>query len=42
MHFDPRWRDDSMYLFYAFDRINKERIGTVNRKMKMRANLAED
>jgi hypothetical protein len=42
MHFDPRWRDDSKYLFYAFDRINKERIGTVNRMIKMRANLAED
>ncbi|RNA15558.1 replicase helicase endonuclease [Brachionus plicatilis] len=36
---DHRWRDDKYYLFYAYDRITRERIFKVNSMIKARQNL---
>ncbi len=33
---DDRWRKDRFYLFYAYDRIIKNRILTVNNMIKSR------
>ncbi|RNA01445.1 ATP-dependent DNA helicase pif1 [Brachionus plicatilis] len=36
------WRDDKYYLFYAYDRITRERIFSVNSMIKARKNLIDE
>lgn len=42
LHVDSRWRDDRYYIFYAYDRLTRERISSVNSLIKSRSKLAEE
>ncbi|CAF0976006.1 unnamed protein product [Brachionus calyciflorus] len=41
LNVDPRWREDKFYLFYAYDRLTRERIFAVNSMIKARNSLIE-
>jgi hypothetical protein len=41
LNYDPRWRNDRYYVFYAYDRLVKERIYCVNNMVKARTNLMD-
>ncbi|CAF1074181.1 unnamed protein product [Brachionus calyciflorus] len=39
---DPRWRENKFYLFYAYDRLMRERIFAINNMIKARNKLSDN